>query len=387
MMEVICLITLFILLLLSLLYLFSNGSVSRKFGGRVLVILAFLFVVFSLVFQPRDFIRWDLIEHFKLVDNMRFGGLDYATQESQYADLFVYNYFAYFVSILPEEYQNLLTAIPLIVDFVIVGYIYRKMFNEYLPDTNGKTRLLSILLWLFTFGIKLAISGIRCSLAVSIAVLAIFLEMIEERRKLLAILLYIVSIFIHNFALVVLIVRFATMIKKPIVVMLLSLGISSSIVPAAKYVVSNVDNAYLKFSFGRILDTAENMNFLSAVKSFDGSTLLIYMCFVAMAAYLFIVSTKSKHVYREDEFCKNVANFAATVGAVAMGMSFNYLYLERFMYLMSFVFLMIIPLHNRNKNRINVENVVIIPMSLFLFFFNDVYVFIVNYVGEYFLAM
>ena len=110
------------------------------------------------------------------------------------------------------------------------------------------------------------------------------------------------------------------------------------------------------------------------------------MCFIALAIYLFVVSTKAKQVYTEDGYCKNVANFAATVGAVAIGLSFNYLYLERFMFLMSFALLLITPLHNRGKNSINIGNLILLPMTLFLFFFNDIYLFMVNYVGSYFLS-
>ncbi len=386
MIELICLMLLGVTLFLMCLFMFTDGTLSKKFGGKSLVFIAVLFVGFAFIFKPESFIRWDLIEHFKLIDNMRSEGLHYATTESQYADLFVYNYFAYFISILPKEYQNLLTVIPLIVDFLIVGYIYRQMFNEHLPETNGKTRVLSILLWLFTFGMKLAISGIRCSLAVSIAVLAIYLEMIQKKNKIFLIILYLISIFIHNFAIVVIVVRLLTMLKKPVLIMLSSLGISLALEPLARFIVNNVDNEYFVFSFRRILETVEDMSFTNAIFQYNGSTLIIYMCFIVLAIYLFVVSTRAKQVYTEDGYCKNVANFAATVGAVAIGLSFNYLYLERFMYLMSFALLLITPLHNRGKNSINIGNLILLPMTLFLFFFNDIYLFMVNYVGSYFLS-
>lgn len=387
MIELVCLTLLGMTLFLLCLFMFINRTLSKKIGGQALIFIAVLIVCFALVFKPENFIRWDLIEHFKLVDNMRSGGLRYVTAESQYADLFVFNFFAYFISILPKECQNLLTVIPLIVDFLIVGYVYKKMFYEHLPETDGKTRVLSILLWLFTFGMKLAISGIRCSLAVSIVFLAIYLEMIQKKKKPLSIFLYVISIFIHNFAIAVIAVRLLTMIKKPIFVMLSSLGLSFLLEPVARFIVKNVDNDYITFSFGRILDTVEDMSFTNAIQQYDGSTLVIYLCFVAVAVYLFVVATKAKLIYTEDGYCKNAVNFAATVGAVAIGLSFNYLYLERFMFLISFALLLITPLHNRGKNSINPGNLILLPMTLFLFFFNDIYLFMVNYIGDYFLAL
>ena len=102
MLEIICLILLGLTLLLMCLFVFAEGKLSKKFGYKALCFIAILFVVFSLAFKPESFIRWDLIEHFKIIDKMRAGGFNYAVSESQYADLVVYNYFAYFISLFPS---------------------------------------------------------------------------------------------------------------------------------------------------------------------------------------------------------------------------------------------------------------------------------------------
>ena len=386
MIEIICFILLSSTIFIAYLSIFSNIKLSNKLGNIILILIAVIFIVFSTFFKPKSFIRWDLIEHFKLIDNMRIGGLHYAKIESQYADLYVYNYFAYFISLLPKNYQNFLTVIPLIIDFSIVGYIYRKMFNNYLPATNGKVRVLSLMLWLFTFGIKLAISGIRCSLAVSIATLAIYLEMIQNKHKLFSIFLYLIAVFIHNFAIVVIIVRLLTLLKKPVVIVCLSLTISIFLEPIARFIINNVNNQYLVFSFRRVLETIKEMNLSIAIKQYNSLTLIIYMCFFILSIYLLVISTKANQANCENKYCKNVIRFASTVGTVAIGLSFNYLYLERFMYLISFALLMIVPIHNNDKNGIKNENLIIVPMSLFLFFFNDIYIFMVNYLENYFLA-
>ena len=385
MLEIVCLILLTIILFLMCIFIFTDGQKSKKAGGKFLFVIAIIFVVFSFVFKPEDFIRWDLIEHFKILDGMRLGGLEYVKNESQYADLFVYNYFAYLISLLPLYMQNLLTTIPLVIDFAIVGYIYKTTFNKHLPDASSKARVLAVLLWLFTFGIKLAISGIRCSLAVSIAVLAIYLEMIQKKKRILSLLLYIISIFIHNFAVVVIVVRILAMVQKPVLIMLLSLGICILLEPVSRLIVNNVDGGYFKFSFGRILDTYEQMSLITAISTFNFSTLILYIGFIALSLYLFAVSTSAQK-QNLNGYSKCVANFTATVGALAIGLSFNYLYLERFMYLVSFALLMIAPIHNENKNCINSGNIMLVPMAFLIFFFNDIYTFMVNYVGTYFLA-
>ena len=83
---------------------------------------------------------------------------------------------------------------------------------------------------------------------------------------------------------------------------------------------------------------------------------------------------------------EKIVNLAIAVGAVAIGLSFNYLYLERFMYFLSYALFLMIPIHNQKRRTIGAENVILIPIALFLFFFNDIYIFLVNYVGFYFLA-
>ena len=292
----------------------------------------------------------------------------------------------YFISLLPESLRNLLCTIPLIIDFAITGYIYGTMYKKYLKDANGKVRILSILLWLCTFGMKLAISGIRCSLAVSLVVLAIYLEMIQKKKKIVAIPFYILAIFIHNFALVPIAVRILSMIKKPVIIMLASLITSFSIRPIVDFLLNHLTNEYLIFTFRRVSQTLGYMSFSSALETFSSSILLVYLCFIVLSVYLFIIATRAKRAQTEDGFSKRVSNFVATVGAVAIGLCFNYLYLERFMYLMSFAFLMITPIHNNKKNSINGDSVALLPLALFVFFFNDIYIFIVNYLGYYFLA-
>ena len=384
MIELICMLALFTTIFVMCLLVFQIRSTPKNIGGRTLFVIAVTTIIFSLCFKPDSFIRWDLIEHFKLVDNMRTGGLYYATMESPYADLYVYNSFAYLISLLPIECQNLLTTIPLVIDFAIVGYIYKDMFEKRMPEATGKVRILAVLMWVCTFGLKLAISGIRCSLAVSIAALAIYLEMIQKKKKALSIFLYVVAIFIHNFAVAIIFTRLLAMLKKPILIILISLGASSILGPLATYVVENTDNEYLVFSFKRILETVGDMSVATLISELDTVSKLIYVCSVAFAIFVFIISINAKKEYKEDGYQKAVVNFVVTVSAVAVGLSFNYLYLQRFMYLMSFAVLMIIPL--RCKKVIKIENIVLVPVAMFVFFFNDVYLFMVNYIGSYFLA-
>ena len=391
MLEVICFVIFVILLFAMCITVVAEGKTSSKTSGMYLIALFATLAVFSFFFEPKEFIRWDLIEHFYLLDEMREGGIKYVVFESHYKDLYVFNFFAYFISTLPENLKNLLTTIPLVIDFAIVGYIYRKMFKTYLPETDGKVRILAVVMWLCTFGVKLAISGIRCSFAVSLVALAIYLLLTKEKRKVLSIiisvLLCVVAAFVHNFALVVILTWLASKLRKPVLTMLIALGIGFAIEPISRFMINNVNSGYLRFSFSRILQTMEDRSFISAIKNFDLALLLVYFCFIALSIYLFVISLRAKEKYKdEDGYKKTIANFTATVGAVAIGLSFNYLYLERFMYLVSYAYLMIIPIHNEKKE-MSWENIIVLPVAFFMFMFNDIYTFMVNFAENYFFAL
>lgn len=387
MLAVICLSLLMLVLVINCFLLFSNNTISKRSGKTLYLVIAFFFVGFSFFFSPQNFIRWDLLEHFKVINEMRSGGIEYATKQSQYSDVFIYNYFAYFISLLPKRLQNLVSTIPLIIDFSIVGYIYKRIYNVHIVKANGKTRILSVLLWFCTFGIKLAITGIRCSLAVSLVVIAIYLFVIEKRKKILAVLLSIIAVFVHQFAVVVIVVGIFSKIKKPVVLLISMLLIAIFLHPLAQFIVNNTSNAYIKFSFNRVLETENYFGCFEAIKKFSTSQLLVYFGFIIMSICLYYMSLKAKCVIWENSYCGNVIDFTNAVGAVAIGLAFNYLYLERFMYLVSFAYLLVVPIYNCGNERIRNLNLLILPIAMYILYFNDIYIFMVNYIGRYFLAI
>ncbi len=384
MIATICFGVLTILLVAMCAILFSKGGIGQKTGGKFLGAIFVLLVVFSFIFEPKKFVGWDLTRHFEILDQMRIGGLEFALEDSVYSGMVVYNYFAYFISLLPEKLQNLLTTIPLAIDFFIVGYMYRKMFNKYMPDASEKGKILSIIFWLCTFGIELAISGIRCTLAVSLVVFAIFLQM-TEKKKIVPIALCVTAVFIHHFALLVILIGLLSKIKKPVILVFISMAFSILAEPISKFILNNVSGEYLTFTFQRVLQTLEGTSFISSIRNFSTSVLLIYFSYIALSIYLFVISIEAKR-RSTNEYENKITSFAATVGAVAIGLAFNYLYIQRIMYVVSFAFLMVTALHNKRKSVINWENVFFVPISLFMFFFNDIYPFMVNYIGTYFLA-
>ena len=357
-------------------------------------------VVFGYFYKPSG----DLVRHYELLDKMREGGWNYAQNESQYKSLYVYNTFAYIIAVSGE--YALLQTIPLIIDCGIFLYIYLDVVKRHHSDSNfisAKDSLFVFFLWIATFGLKLAITGIRCVLAVALCALAIYQECIRNKHKISSFLLYISAIFTHNFASLVIIIRIISRLrfKKTLaVVALFVMLFGNTIFELLRNITTN---DYLRFVFARLMDTFDVFKMGSDVSSTSGTAfVLMWGGFVLITAYLIYVSIYTKTFYQRENLLnkKDVKSFLKvcdlcyTIGLLGLPMFFNYLYMERFMYIIAWAFLFIGYYYVKavdgqmRKRTLNFSiTVFAVLISSFVLFFNDIYQIMANYVGFYFLGM
>ena len=375
--------------LLLMIFALTDRKISKFWLDKIFCLFGIAILIFAMFFTPNDFIRWDLLQHLDILDNMRAGGWEYAINNSPYKDLFIYNAFAYLISLLPENFENLISVIPLCIDFLIIRYIVNDITKRKREFFSSQPIAVSYVCWIMLFGLKLAITGIRCSLCVSICAIAIYWEYICKEKRIFSLFLYLIALFIHNFALLIVVVRIVSIIKKQWITLLLCILFALCITPISEFMVGNINNQYLVFIFERILDTWGYMRIDVALKTFSTSTLMVYFGFIILSVILFFITQQTKKRMLTPNFRSydyTVINWAGTIAAIAIGLSFNYLYLERFMYIVSFAFAMMMPFYYINR-KVNVLYLgIFLCLCIFVFFFNDIYIFIVNYVGSYFLA-
>lgn len=403
-MHIASIISLIILAACMIIWIFAAIK-NSKFNKNMLTIMISTILVsivtFAYFFEPNG---GDLSQHYELLDLMKQGGWKFAKSESHYSSLFIYNTFAFLIA--KNANYALLQTIPLIVDFAILLYIYfdvikRNNFNS--KTVSAKDSLFVFFLWITTFGLKLAITGIRCVLAVALCTLAIYNEYICKKNRLFSFAMYVAALFIHNFALWILIIRLAMIVKKKIVMAFAFFVVIlfGQVVTQSLY--DKVSNDYIEFIFSRILDTFNDFQFGSEHLQEAGSALhMVWGSFILLVFYLLYMSLFLKKHYKpmdasnknEQEYTKNLFNACYTIGLLGLPMSFNYLYIERYMYLIAWAFLMISYYFLKttrscsSKKRDNFCIMTVMTfVCLFVVFFNDIYILIVNYLGYYFLAM
>ena len=383
----------FLLMVTAAIMLLGTISGNRRISYKDYEILLFLMMLGVLIlvyeFDPRETIRFDINEHYKTLDLIKQGGWKYAFTEGEYKSLVVTTLYYYLISWIGN--YRLLPILPLITEFLIFRYILFDQLHRKYPEKIPFADVSFIVYtWTATIGIMLAITGIRCVWAISIAVLAVYREYIKEKKGALEILLYIIPVFIHTFALIVPVIRCLIHVKRK----KLMLAVLMICMVSGPYAISFIANFlgfnYLKYMLMQALKYWTNRNVIYWFRAVSNSTRTIYICFVIIIAFLFYIlheiKKQKKYLDAEDD---RIIKAADTIAYCSIAVLYNYLFLERYMYMIAFLFVLIMPLYHiyrirtLNNQLINIFSCLVM---LWQFFFHDIYIFLVNFTGVYFLA-
>ncbi len=354
--------------------------------GYIVILMFFM----ALSFVPKDFIDWDLLRLYKHLNNIRVVGIEQALKYTEYRNLYVVKYWMDFVA--KTNNNNLFTAFPLFLDFTIYGYIFYDVFKK-----KGSMRiafkdfLTATFLWICLMGIKLAVSDVRCVFAMSISCLAFYKEYICSEKKIFSYALYVVAIFTHHFAIVFLIYRVVLTIKRITgsTKTLLIIFIFSQLIiySGAQFLYEHSNIFYLREIARKLLADWNIYGFTTYFFSREMSMKILYLCFVTVfiAGYIwsnnkrkaFAISYSTTHV---NEIRINDALFV--LSCIGIGFSFNYLLLERFLYISAYIFVLHYLLDSNREIYIG-KVIRISPILLYILYFNDINIFIVNYIGHY----
>ena len=366
----------------------------------ILTILASI-LAFAYFYEPNG---GDLSRHYELLDKLKQGSWKYAQNKSIYSSLFIYNMFAYVVA--KNGNYALLQTIPLVIDFAVFLYIYLDVLKRNRGNAStisAKDSLFIFFLWICSFGLKLAVTGIRCVLAVALCALGIYEEYICRKNKIISIVLYLIALYVHNFTAWVIVVRLLIYVKKKGAMAMILFLVLLSGETVLQFLYDTFNNEYIRYVCSRVMDTFNEFQFGGEELQKSGTAFVIMWAgFVLMTGYLVYMARYVKKYYlqtvtlekEEKQYCLHLFEFCYTVGCAGLPMAFNYLYMERFMYLVSWAFLMVAYYYLktvRAQQKKQDSNFVIMSgmtlVCLFVIFFNDIYIFMVNYIGYYFLAM
>lgn len=357
-----------------------NKSIKRsqfKFMWMIIILSSFMLI---LNFQPKSFIDWDLIRICARVQDIKEMGLNEALKYSDVRNLYVFKWWMWISSQFSN--LNIVSAVPFCIVLCIAAYFMldcASIEDEY--NLSCRRIFCQLLIWVSLFGLKLSISGIRCALAMAICSFAFYNEYILKKRKTRYVALYIIALFIHHFSLFFMMFRICVLIKKKGYLLIGAFAITQLIYPVAKLIRDHSGNDYIWMTADKLV-RMWSLYGTERIFSLELSTILIFACFILIVIFGVVISFKNRKtiVHGSKAFLANEA--LVTLSCLGLGFCSNFLLLERTMYIFAYIMSIDFALSKMHeKNTI----LMIAPILLFLLYFNDINIFIVNYLGYYFL--
>lgn len=362
---------------------YPHTKISVKQFKIILFIIGILLFMFTYCFEPNPKIRWDLIEHYREVNSMHGKTFSEAFVSSGYSGIYSIVVIYYYIISRIGNLQ-LLPVFPVLIDYAVFCYIFlncQKQKNKYNNKLEISNLMFIMFVWFSTIGVKLAISGIRCVLASSIISLAVYLYFKDgEKWSIKVILLFIVSTFIHSFSCIIILIFMITKIKYKKTVFVLMLFFSSvgikfidKMLPALLSV-----STYLYYSAEKIVRYWNSFSLSDIYQKSGLGIVTVYICMIIISIFLLVYSTYvEKNV--SNEIQKKISSYCTAVAVVALGISPNYLFIERLMYIEAFAFVMIFSIYKCKNKNIKWLCIIMIPIFAWTFLNNDITTFIVNY--------
>jgi len=346
-----------------------------------------LLIVFVVCFVPNDHIRWDLLEHYKGVDLMRGKSYFDAINDGGYASIyFLYGNYLYLISLLPTN--QLLPLFPILIDFGVFVYIFFDLFGyQYenkIPLSKGMYVLFA---WFSTIGFKLAISGIRCVLAVALISLGVYQFMMNKKHRILKL---IVTVFfglqIHAFTLIILLIFVVTRVKSKKIVLAILFAVTTFGVATIDLLARKIMqvNAYFAFSLEKVTRYLYTYSPIQIYQKSGLGFVTVYVGMIVISIFLFAYSRAINHKISSDDsgrlsYIRHISNYSSAVAVVALGLCSNYLFIERMMYFEAYALTMLLCLDVKLKKNYTILMLCMIPVLLWVFLNNDITTFIVNY--------
>lgn len=350
---------------------------------KIWLFMALMAALFAFYFEPKDFINWDIKRYYEHLDNIRRFGLTEALKNTEYRTLYVTKYWMYLVSL--TDMNGLFTAIPFFVEFIIFGYLVEDI------NKNRGNRLISIkkfgcvfFCWFSLMGVKLAITDVRCVFAMNVLALAIYWDYICKRKRLISVVLYVMALYIHHVASLVIAIRillmFTKIIERPKLVLLGSMISYVLLFNVATFLVKS-GNLFLRISAKKLLADWADYNFLQYFFSREMSMKVLYLCFIGAFVLGLLLSQRARQT-EKGQFDGRDINVLNLFSCLGIGFSFNYLLMERLLY--PYAVVLTIFLLNHDDGRYLKRTIVFFtPILLYLLYFNDINGLLVNYLGFY----
>lgn len=361
----------------------NNYVISIAQFKGILVVFGFCLIVFVAFFEPNRVIRWDLLVHYEEVNKLRGHDFSYALQYCGYSVYYIATVYFWLISRLPDN--TLLPVFPMIIDFLIFMYIFSDRFtheNEGVSHVSFSQAFFVFFSWLTTFGLKLAVSGLRCVTACAFASLAVYLFCKKAKHIFVVILFIATAALIHSYSLIVIpvVLLSKTKNKTPIICVMFAVYFFWAWTLETLYNVLPANFLYIRVLLARVMRYWNTYSMISVYRGSGLGMALLYICMVVYAVLLWFATKEyQKSICSKDETVRNIIEYTQTLLLFTIGMSFNYLYVERTMYLIAYSSIMLFTINERKCALNHLLKLLFICLQLYIFYSNDIGTFIANY--------
>ena len=181
-------------------YLISRFK-SNKSVRIVLFIYTIALALMGFFYVP--YITADLYRIYEYLDFFR--TFEFKAFLERYQDSSTLIAYIYYWLVSKTGENRLLPAITAFISYSCIFYIFRKAKEKY--NVSNKNFAIALFFYMSIGNYIYTISGIRTMLAVSLIAYCLFRETVEKKFRLYHIVLYVIAAFMHNFAVVVILIR------------------------------------------------------------------------------------------------------------------------------------------------------------------------------------
>ena len=277
----------YIVCFLMVLMLCFFKPVNYKFSFYVLVLLFVVsMAILGYLLEPNKYL--DVYRLYETIDSMRFSSQSFFSKilglNTSYPMLISFNLICFFISLTDENAW--LSAISVLLCFGSIFYVLISYLKE--NQYSSKYLLPSLLLIFMGMQIQYIFTGIRNSIAVSLAFLGLYLYH-KYKSKVILTILFFASVTMHPVTLLLFLVMFICKSRHQIILRIVAL-FSSTIVFFISFLFRNIPYPFFNYLANRILFYSSNSY------QFDRPEMIAnFLVFIALAfSYRFLISNKQE---------------------------------------------------------------------------------------------
>ena len=173
---------------------------NNKSIGIILFLYTIILSIMGFFFVP--YITTDLYRIYEYLDYFR--TLDFKTFFETYQNSSVVGGYVFYWLISKTGENRLLTAVSAFISFSCIFYLLRKTIKKY--NISSKNVAIT-LFFIMATGVFITTTGVRTIMSISLVAFCFFRETVEKKFRLYHILLYVIAAFMHNFTVVIILIR------------------------------------------------------------------------------------------------------------------------------------------------------------------------------------